>query len=374
MAQRFVVEEIEGTSPIRIELSGGLIPILGAEMPSELRGSSYTPLGAREGYSTVTGLTWDKSEMTCAWDAAFMRRDEMALQNIDIVFGPEGLLEAFVTLQKRGRECLVQLGPFTRRGVLRKTGPKPGRGYSVDPATGALAGPGVNIEVSLSWEWTGDGLPSAAGDAPTNGTGLAGQLGGASTKLGAGLADIGAFDPDLATSIGSAIGKLRKGIGDLRKTLKGLGDLARLPAKTASQLLGAARSVGNLVNDARNLLSDTTDDFKALGEAAKGAAAAVGLGGVVGPTAAKKAAAKRAAKGIAEGVDATVDAVVAIFDAIARRKPRTVGVRPGQSLAEVARAQLGTADRWPEIAEANGIDGQAVPAGTFQIEIPPKGT
>jgi Sec-independent protein translocase protein TatA len=346
----------------------------GSAWESQVRGSSYTPLGARQGFSTVTGLLWGETEMTVHIENAFLRPDDVAVENGPVITSAQELHRLLESLQARGRECLVALGDLTRRGILRSVKATPGRAASVSWIPGQpLPGADLNRELVLKWEWSGDGEALVGNEQVVTGADVAGQLGGASAKLGAGLADIGAFAPDLATSLGSAIGKLRKGINDLRKTLKGLGDLARLPAKTASQLLGAARSVGNLVSDTRSLLSDTTDDFKALGEAAKGAAAAVGLGGLVGPTAAKKAAAKRAAKGVADGVDAAQDAVVAIFDAIAKRKPRTVGVRPGQSLADVARAQLGSADRWPEIAEANGIDGQAVPAATFQLEIPARG-
>jgi hypothetical protein len=44
-------------------------------------------------------------------------------------------------------------------------------------------------------------------------------------------------------------------------------------------------------------------------------------------------------------------------------------VRPGQSLADVARTVLGDAERWPEIARKNGLAGQVVPDGVREVEV-----
>jgi hypothetical protein len=355
--QVFGVTELEGSAPITVELRDGLMVERGAEWASELRGSGYTPIGADRGFSTVTGVTWGTSELTLSWDAAFMKPSQIKAANAPAVGSPEDLLALFVTLQRRGRECLVQVAGFTRRGVLRKVSGRPGRGYQVDVTTGQLgAAAGTNLGVVLSWEWTGDGssfVPARALQTPPQ---IAGSLGGASAALGAALAKGDLLDPSLLDSLRGGIGRMREGMSSLRTSLRKVGDLARAPAALVNETLAAARSLGNVVNDFDSLLHDTADDYLAAG---KGVTALAAAKGVVG----SMASASHDAAG----------AVVAVFDAFASRKPKVIGVRPGASLADVARAELGSADRWPEIAALNEIQGQIVPLGTFEVELPARG-
>ena len=139
----------------------------------------------------------------------------------------------------------------------------------------------------------------------------------------------------------------------LRKTLKGVGDLARAPAKLANDAIATARALGNTLHDLDNIIADARDEY-----AAAGAGAAALLRGRRGKGEAQKA--------LGDGFAA----VAALLDAFERRKPRSVGVRPGQSLVEVAKRELGSGDRWSEIAEKNEIAGQTVPAGMFVVDLP----
>lgn len=366
MAIRFIVRELGGSTPIRLELRGGLLPEIGALFPSEQRGDTFTPYGSAEGFSTVTGLTYGTTEMTCSWDAAFMRSDDLVVENAERNLSPEGLLRVFRLLQRRGRECLVQVGEFTRRGVLAKAEPKPGRGYFVDPSTGALGPGGFNLEVVLSWRWSGEAEALAPPDPPpVAGAEVFRMLSLADAGYGLALADMGgAFDPDAITAISGAIGRVRGQISKLRQTVRQLGSLASAPARLANEAMAAARGLGNALNDLEEQLGDTRDAYLALGKAAEDTRRALG------PRPSGLAKATQAKGSIRGANQQAMEACIAVFDAIAKRKRRQATVRPGQSLADVARSELGSADRWPEIAELNDLAGQVVPPGRTAVDLP----
>lgn len=365
VGQLLVIRELGGSSPIKIMLQGSFGLEVGAEWGSELRGETRTPLGSSEGYSSASGRTFGKTEMALALDAAFLRRRDITVENAPIPFTPEDVLGLFERLQDRARDCLVQFGALSRRGVLRNAVAAPGRGYSVDFGTGEATAPGFNIGLKLTWEWSGRGEPAAAVTPPTSGSDIAGKLAGADSGYGAALAEMqDAFDPDALTAISGAIGRVRGSLSKLRSTVRQVGALINAPARLINEALAAARSLGNTLNDLDNLLGDTRDAYLALGAAARSTAAALG------PRPASLAKAQKAKGAVRDANQQAMEACVDVFDAIAKRKTRRVGVRPGQSLADVARTELGAADRWPEIASKNQLAGQVVPAGVFEVELP----
>lgn len=362
---RLLISEIGGGSPIRLTLQGSFGLEVGSEWLSEVKGETRTPLGASSGYASLLGRSWGDTEMTLALDAAFLRRKDITVEGAPTPFTPEDVLGLFVRLQDRGRACLVQFGAFSRRGVLRKAVAVPGRGYSVDFGTNQPTAPGMNLAVRLTWEWSGRGEPGPAPEPPATGADIAGQLGAADSAYGLALADLGdALDPDALAALSGAIGRVRGAISQLRRTVRQLGSLAAAPARLASEAMAAARSLGNVLNDLEQTLGDTRDAYLAAGEAAKGVARALG------PRPSAMARAAKAKGALRDANQGAMDACLAVFDAIAQRKRRRATVRPGQSLADVAREQLGSADRWPEIANLNGLSGQVVPAGVTEVELP----
>lgn len=365
IGQRLLIRELGGSNPIRIELKKSFGLEVGSEWASELRGETRTPMGASEGYSSITGRTWGDTEMTLALDAAFLRRDDIQVENAETPTTPEGVLLLFQQIQDRGRACIVQFGVFSRRGVLRKAIAIPGRGYTVDFGSRQQGAPGMNLALKLTWEWSGKGEPGPAPEPPATGADIAGQLGAADSGFGLALADMdGAFDPDAITAISGAIGRVRGQISKLRQTVRQLGSLATAPARLANEAMAAARGLGNALNDMEEQIGDTRDAYLALGKAADDTRRALGPR----PSGLAKAT---TAKGSIRGANqAAMDACIAVFDAIAKRKRRRVTVRPGQSLADVARVELGAADRWREIADLNDLPGQVVPPGRTAVDLP----
>lgn len=359
-----LIQELGGSSPLKIMLKGSFGLEQGSEWASELRGETRTPLGASEGYSTVTGRTWGKTEMGLSLDAAYLRRGDLTVEGTLAPVTLDHVRGLFEALQDRGRECLVQFGGLVRRGVLREARTTPGRGHMLG-LDGGRGAPGFNLTLKLVWEWSGRGIPQAGVDGPATPADVAGKVAAADAAFAAALAlSEDAFHPNVLEAISGAIGKVRGAASQLRRTVRQVGSLVQAPARLANEALATARSLGNVCNDLDNLLSDTRDAYLALGPAASGVAAAGG----VRPSALAKA--QKAKGAVREANQQAMDAVVDVFDAIAKRKPRRVAVRPGQSLADVARTELGAADRWPEIASLNQLAGQVVPAGVTSVELP----
>lgn len=352
--QRLTIGEVEGSDPISITLKGGAMVEVGASFGVKSLGGKSTPLGASYSILAVTGVDFPDTTMKLALDAPFLRSsDAVATGGATMTLSPEGIVETLQKLVLRGRLCNVELGPFARLGILREITPTPNRGYLVDPQTGRLAGrAGVNIELELRWEWAGQGIPQTPGAVTPSTAELGLDLSRAEASISAALAT-DAFAPGLLESLGDGLGNIRKGVSDVRKAIKGVGDLASAPARIANQAIATARALGNVVNAFHETLSDVGDEY---------AAAKAGAAGLL---------ASRRAKGAAKaGADAMLAAVTSVLDALERRRPLLVGVRPGQSLVDVAVKHLGSGDRWGEIASRNEIGGQVVPSGVFSVEVP----
>lgn len=367
-----VIQELEGSKPIRIELRRGAGVEQGAAWESELRGSVYTPIGARAGVSTVTGVTWGTTEMTLHLEGAFFRSGDV---EVDGAVQPESIADIqqlFERLQQRGRECAVALGDYQRRGVLRGIKSTPGRRTTVQ-LSGQPGDVDLNRELTLKWEWTGLNEGALEPQMSTSGGELAGQLGGVDAKLGKALAsalDITA--PDFLTGIRAGIGRLRAGVSNLRSKLRSVGSILQTEAKLVNEALSAAQGLGNIISDFQMLLSDTDDAAKAIGPAAEGVGASVTKGDRMFLSPADTVRSKTAASDAQKATDAAAEAVANVLDAFERLRPaqtRRVPVHRGQSLADVAREHLGDADRWTEIASRNGLIGQVVPAGVTQLEL-----
>jgi hypothetical protein len=363
--QVLLIQELGGSAPIRIEMRGSFGVERGAEWDSDLRGEVRTPLGASSGYAGASGRTWGKTEMVMPLDAAFLRRDDLRVENAEVPTTPEEVLLLLQRLQDRARSCLVQLGVFSRRGVLRSAKATPEGGYSVNFGSRQPGPPGVNLTLRLTWEWVGKGEPGPAPEPPATGADVAGQLGAADSAYGLALADMSeAFSPDALATLSGGIGRIRGQISALRRTVQQIGALANAPARLANEALAAARSLGNVVNDLEQQIGDTRDAYLALGKAAESTRRALG------PRPSALARAGRARGSLRDANQLAMGACAAVFDAIARRQRRRAAVRPGQSLADVARVELGSADRWREIAELNDIAGQVVPPGRTAVDLP----
>ncbi len=351
--QRLVVEEV-GTSPIKVTLRGGCMPVVGAEFPVKTRGGVYMPLGAKRGISTVTGVEWDVTEFTFRWEVPFFNiNEDVTVSGASILpHVPEDLFKVFQEIVSRGREVNVQLGVFYRTGVLREAKPKPGRGYLVDPLNGSPTTPGTNLEVVLRFEWNGEGIPLVAPEPVATVDDVNGAISAAAADVAAVLDDEDPFAPDLFEALGNALSNLQAGISQLRNELKKLGDFAKAPAALANKALGTLRSVGNLWSDMDNIVSSVGDEYLAVG------------------TSASSLFRSKTNKGkIRDAATAALNAIADAIAALEKRKKRVVGVRPGQSLADVAKRELGSPDRWQELADLNSISGQRVPVGTYSIEV-----
>lgn len=349
----FRVRELEGPAPARLTLTGAAAALAGPELSTEAKGGRHLPLGSAEAILTTTGLDPGQTEVSFVWSASTLTPGDVEAQGLDVVARPESLLAAFETLAARGRACAVDLpGDIGQRGLVRKVAPKLGRGYRTDPASGD-ARAGLQIECVVTFDWSGRGEAEGAPQAFPTGEELAGSVGDGLDTLASAAADGDAFAPPFLEQLDDAVSNVRAAGTQMRLALRGLGAIAQAPARLALSVAAAARSFGNVLSDLDTLVSDTPDLYQAAGTSMDDVA--------------RGRAASGAVKGAAFDLMATL---AALFDALDARAPRRVPVRPGQSLALVASAELGDRNRWPEIAEANGLGGQLVPDGVFSVEMP----
>lgn len=352
--QSLVIEELTGPDAISAVLSGGAMARQGAEFGSETKGGKHLPIGARTAILAATGASYDDTEMQLSLAVPFLSPGNVQAVNFDLTVTPEGVLELLLAIRQRARLCNVQIASFKRVGILRKVTPKPGRGYSVDPATGQATSPGVNLEVTLRWEWSGEGTGTPS-NTVTSTSELAGKLSKSSSGLASAIANGDPFTPSFFEALSDKIGNARAAVGKLRTTLQKVGNLAQAPARLAQEAANAARSCGNVLSDLDNLIADTADEYVAAGNSLTNL--------------------MKGRRSLGEAKDAMndgADVVAAVLAALERRARKLVGVRPGMDLTVVAAAELGDPNRWTEIAEANDLPGQIVPAGTFAVEIPPR--
>lgn len=349
--QTLVIEELGG-SAIRISLRGGCMPLQGASYPSTQRGGSYTALYSEYGFSAVTGLLFGETTMNFAWEVPYFSPADHQVEGLDAPSTPEQLYACFLELQRRGRTCQVSVGSIARIGVLREITPTPTSGYLIDPFTGALTQPGMNLEFVARWEWTAQGVPNAASDVVPSVDDVRSLLAKSSSALSSALSDEDPFAPDFLTSLKDGLGKLNAGIASVRTSLAKLGSFASAPARLANQALGTCRAAAALGRNLEQIMDDVATEYQI---ASQSASALLGA---------------RRAKGQAKA--ALTDIFSALADAIRaleQRRTRVVGVHPGQSLTDVAVKTFGSADRWREIAELNDIQGAVVPPNTFSLEV-----
>jgi len=344
----------QGANPIKVVLRGGTMPVTGAGFPVQSRGGVYVPMFAASGYSAVTGLLFGETEMEFSWEVPFFTPADFAVTGTDYPNTPEQLAAVFQQIQNRGRPCTVQIGSFSRIGILRECTPKPGRGYTLDPSgtNNRQITPGTNLEVSMRWEWSGEGLPGAPSDVVPDVVDVRKMLNRAVSTLSSALSDEDPFAPDFLEGLKDTLGKLNSAVSSLRKSISKIASFASAPAKLANEAIAGARVVGGLANDLDRALGDIATEYQT---ANAGAAALLGM---------------RRAKGQAkQALTDVMSAVVDCIKALEKRKTRTVGVHPGVLLSDVAARELGNADRWQEIADLNGITGKKVPPGTFAVEV-----
>jgi hypothetical protein len=350
----FRLRELEGPGAATLTLTGPAAALAGPSLEGEARGGAFVALGSVEALLTVSGVAPGQTDFSFAWSAANLRPSHVTASGIDAVARPESLKEAFFTLKARGRVCLVDLpGGRARRGVVRKVSEKPGRGYARDPATGAPL-QGADCEVTVTFAWAGSGeAPAAPDGAFETGEQLAGDLGDGLDAIGSAAADAAPFDRGFLEQLDDATNNVRSAGANLRALLRGKGPLGSLPADLARQVRASARALGTELSRLDAVLSDTPDVYQAAG------------------TSFADVVRGRAASGEIKGATFDLMARIAdLFAALDARSPRSVRVRPGQSLAQVSAAEFGDRNRWPEIATYNGLAGQFVPDGVFSVELP----
>ncbi|HEU4411190.1 MAG TPA: hypothetical protein VFS43_38410 [Polyangiaceae bacterium] len=349
----FRVRELQGPGPASLTLQGPAAALAGPALPTEAKGGRHVPLGSAEALLTVNALDLGQSEFEFFWSHQSLREIQVEAQGIDAPGRPEGLLAAFEALAARGRLCQVDLpGGQSRRGVVRKVTPKLTRGYAVDPATGDPR-EGVDVECTVTFDWAGRGEPGPPPTALPTGEEAAGAIGDAADEIASAAADPSPFEPTFFGQLDALVGNVRGTAADLRANLRNVGAIAQAPAKLAQKISASARAFRAVLVDLDTLISDTPELYQAAGRSLADVGRAREASGAV----------KGATFG---GMAALAD----LFAALDARRARRVGVRPGQSLADVAARELGARDRWPELAEHNGTGGQLVPDGVFSVEIP----
>lgn len=352
----FRITELEGPGEASLELKGPAAALAGPELTTEGKGSRNVPLGSDEATLSTTAIDLGQTEFSFSWSASNLAPSLVVAQGLEAVARPESLALAFDALAARARLCLVELpGGFARRGVVRKVSSKLGRGYGRDPATGDVR-EGVDVDCSVTLDWAGAFATAPEPPDPAfalTGEELAGDVGDSLSGLASAAADADALSGDFLEQIDSAIGNVQLSGAALRQNLRGVGAIARAPSAVALKLSAAARSFGNACSDADALLSETPEIYQSAGQSMAD----------LGRSKARSGA-------ISGKLADSMEALALLFAALDARSPRSVPVRPGQSLGDVARAELGARDRWPELAAHNGLGGQVVPPGVFSIEVP----
>lgn len=345
------IEEIEGSDPISLTLSGGALPERGAAYETKQIGSKHIPIGSKRATQAVTGVEHVDTEMKLYVEVPFIGPGDVRATNAQQPRSPEDLGDALRRLQERGRQLQVSLGAFVRIGRLAGCKVEPTRGNEID-FLGLRAPPGMNCEVTLTWEWSRLPDEKSSATATLAGPDLAGGLSAFSAKLPT-LMNPSAWAEGIADQIRDGISGALSAVEKVKNLCRQVNNLATMPARLANELMAAAKSAAKSLSELDDLLTRCPDEVL---PAAGGFPAQV--------------RAKRAAGDLRAGVGDGMAAVVAVFDALGARKAREVGVRPGESLALVAKRELGSADRWPAIAALNEIAGQVVPPATFIVEVP----
>jgi hypothetical protein len=353
MSAFFRIRELEGPAAASLTLTGPAAALAGPSLDTEGKGGSTTPLGAAEALLTVTSIVRGMTEFTFSWSASNLGPGDVLAQGLDAVARPESLLGAFEALAERGRVCLVDLpGDLARRGIVRKVSGKLLRGYGVDPSSNTTRA-GVDIDASVTIEWAGKGEAGKPPVAFPTAEVFAGDVGEGIDAIASAAADSDPFDPGFLAQLDDATTNVRVAGAQLRGLLRGAGPIGLLPAALARQVTASAKAFGAALAGLDDTLSDTPEIYQAAG------------------TSMADVARGRAASGEVKGAMFSTMAVLAdLFAALDARSPRTVLVRPGQSLALVAQSELGDRNRWPELAAHNGLGGQLVPEGILSIEIP----
>lgn len=351
MTAQFVrIEETEGADPIGLVLSGGLLPERGVTYETKQLGARHMPIGSLRATQAVTGIEHQDTEFKIYAEVPYVGPGDARASGTAQPKTPEELTRLLRFFQERGRQVQVTVGAFVRLGRLANVKAELTRGYSID-FTGKLCPPGMNAEITLTWEWSdaGERTPAVG---TLGGSDLAGGLAAVSAKLPTLFAP-DAFLAEIADRVRDGISSALSSVERLKSVCRRVNDVATAPARIANELLSAAKSAARSLTELDDLLTRTPEEILPAGG---------GFPDLI--------RANRAAGDLRAGVGDGMAAVVAVFDALDARKSREVGVRPGESLALVAKRELGSADRWPAIAALNEIAGQTVPPATFIVEVP----
>lgn len=164
------------------------------------------------------------------------------------------------------------------------------------------------------------------------------------------------LEPGFLERVHNAAGSFRAAGAKLRKSINAVGDLAKAPANVANELVGMARDVRATIAELRSTFDDVAIEYQ-----------------VADANVRSITSARTWRTSLSSPLDDTADQTDGLLDQLermTRRARRFVPVRVGESLVRIAQRELGAPELWTELASANGLIGQVVPAGVTSLLIP----
>lgn len=353
--QTLTVKE-DGANPIEVRLRGNVMAKHGAEFPSTLRGETYIPIGGTMGIFSATGLVLDKTEFSFAWDVPYFLPEDLSVKGAPIeVQCPEDLVFVFQEIQRRARSLTVQLGAFALAGVVKSCRILPNRGYIVNPFTGGEAVPGFNVEVHIEFEWQGFAAPVDDLPLPISLTEIRETLSKSNSYTASVLNDKDPFEPNLLQSLNSLKNNINKTTDSFNKAVKQLSsvtDIATAPSRIVRDIMSAARAARGAWRDFGEKIGTVPDEYLATANSVK-----------------RGLISRQNKLTLSNAQTDALTALNKLISEISRKRGRLVGTHPGEMLSDIAKRELGSADRWKEIAETNDIKGNIVPKNTYSLEV-----
>lgn len=171
---------------------------------------------------------------------------------------------------------------------------------------------------------------------------------------------LGTYPPGMAPGffdgLKESFGVARQAMARVRQSIAAVGSLARAPADTLNEITAMAESARNTLREAKDQIDDTAYEYRM---------ANMRVHTIMDARAWKTS--------VVEPSDGSLDdlsALIRYIETLLSKPARYVAVAPGESLARVAQREMGDFELWREIAKANGLSSDRVPAGVSQLIIP----
>lgn len=349
-----VIEETTGRQR-RLELAGRALPNVPLELPLERRGTRTLYPGQTASTDQILGYDEGTTTISGSWDTMYLRGADLALYSEGSVPGAaaaarrietaEDLREVVYAIVRAGQRLRVTWAGVERFSSLVQFRPA------------HITRGRVTWEITFEWSGGGKFVTLPVTDAVESGTqSLLDTMGE--------LLDLAAYPANLALDLidfaNATLGRIEALIADVRRVLE-------LYTTAAADLLTVgARAVG-LLDVVRRQARNLRDAVLAVG-----GAAGMSPVGLAGPDAAVILSAIRdwltRTKRVSTDTAARAAALQAVFEALTQpRIKRIVTVVGDTDLRYVAQQEYGTPEAWPEIADANGLVGSSVSAGTALV-------